>query len=319
MRAGVIAGTAAVAVGALAVTATRRKARQITASPDPYPYDLLSTEPRGETSYVERPDGTRLRVVIAGSGPTVVLAHGIYMVVVEWSVLWDMLLARGYRVVAFDQRGHGSSTIGRDGISTESMSSDYLAVLGYVDAQDAVLLAHSMGGFLAIAAVLDVPGVAERLGGLILMSTFPGDVLRGAPHNKAQIPLIKLGMLQAMVANDTIGTVFGAGLCGDNPSPAMVQVFLDTFRAADHTSLLPILKAFGDEDRGDRLIDIAVPTIVLCGTKDTLTPPWQSQRIADAIPGAQVWWLPGAGHMLNWESPDAIVEAVSDLSATPAR
>ena len=58
---------------------------------------------------------------------------------------------------------------------------------------------------------------------------------------------------------------------------------------------------------------------MLCGTKDTLTPPWQSQRIADAIPGAQVWWLPGAGHMLNWESPDAIVEAVSDLSATPAR
>ena len=100
MRAGVIAGAAAVAVGALAVTATRRKARQIAASPDPYPYDLLSTEPRGETSYVERPDGTRLRVVTAGSGPTVVLAHGIYMDVVEWSVLWDMLLARGYRVVA---------------------------------------------------------------------------------------------------------------------------------------------------------------------------------------------------------------------------
>ena len=154
MRAGVIAGTAAVAVGALAVTATRRKARQITASPDPYPYDLLSTEPRGETSYVERPDGTRLRVVIAGSGPTVVLAHGIYMDVVEWSVLWDMLLARGYRVVAFDQRGHGQSTIGADGISTRTMAEDYLAVLEHIDAHDAVLLAHSMGGFLAIAAVL---------------------------------------------------------------------------------------------------------------------------------------------------------------------
>lgn len=236
------------------------------------------------------------------------------MSVVEWSVLWDMLLARGYRVVAFDQRGHGESTIGTDGISTMSMAGDYLAVLEAVDARDAVLLAHSMGGFLAIAAVLDVPGVAERLRGLILMSTFPGDVLRGAPQNKAQIPLITSGILPALAANDTVGTIFGAGLCGDDVSPAMVQVFLETFRAADHKPLLPILEAFGAEDRGDRLGEITVPTVVLCGSRDQTTPPWQSERLAAGIPGAQAWWVPRAGHMLNWEAPDAIVEAIAELS-----
>ena len=225
-----------------------------------------------------------------------------------------MLLARGYRVVAFDQRGHGQSTIGTDGISTQSMASDYLAVLEAVDAREAVLLAHSMGGFLAIAAVLDVPGVAERLRGLILMSTFAGDVLRDAPQNKAQIPLIRSGVLQRLVANDTVATIFGAGLCGDNPSPAMVQAFVETFRAADHRSLLPILEAFSAEDRGDRLAQITVPTIVLCGGRDQTTPPWQSERLAEGIPGAEAWWVPRAGHMLNWEAPEAIVEAVSELS-----
>jgi pimeloyl-ACP methyl ester carboxylesterase len=242
------------------------------------------------------------------------------MSVIEWTVLWDLLLERGYRVVAFDQRGHGQSTIGSDGISTASMSGDYLAVLEHVDARDAVLLAHSMGGFLAIAAVLDVPGVAERLRGLILMSTFSGDVLRGAPQNKAQIPLIKSGMLQKLVSNDTIGTIFGASICGEDKSPAMVQVFLETFRAADHKPLLPILEAFSAEDRGDRLHEIAVPTIVLCGTKDQTTPLWQSERLAESIPGAQGWWVPRAGHMLNWEATEAIVEAISDLSpvASPA-
>ena len=234
----------AVALGLVGAAAARQRASAIRAGHDPYPYTQLSQEPAGETSFVERPDGTRIRVVSAGSGPTVVLAHGVYMSVIEWSVIWDMLLQRGYRVVAFDQRGHGQSTIGSDGISTQSMSEDYLAVLEHVDAHDAVLLAHSMGGFLAIAAVLDVPGVAERLRGLILMSTFSGDVLRGAPQNKAQIPLIQSGALQVMVANDTVGTIFGAGLCGDEPSPAMVQVFLETFRAADHKSILPILEAF---------------------------------------------------------------------------
>lgn len=314
MRRALVAGTLVTAAAAAAALAARRRAAAIRQGSDPYPYEMLSAEPRGETLTVERPDGTRIRAVVAGDGPTVVLAHGIYMSVIEWSVLWDILLARGYRVVAFDQRGHGESTIGSDGISTMSMAGDYRAVLEAVDARDAVLLAHSMGGFLAIAAVLDVPGVAERLRGLILMSTFPGDVLRGAPQNKAQIPLITSGILPALAANDTVGTIFGAGLCGDDVSPAMVQVFLETFRAADHKPLLPILEAFGAEDRGDRLGEITVPTVVLCGSRDQTTPPWQSERLAAGIPGAQAWWVPRAGHMLNWEATDAIVEAIGELS-----
>ena len=317
MRTSLIIGAGALAAGAAAATATQRRAHRILTSPDPYPESLIRTEPRGDTSFVERPDGTRIRVVTAGTGPTVVLAHGIYMSVIEWSVLWDMLLARGYRVVAFDQRGHGQSTIGADGISTGAMSSDYLAVLEHVEAHDAVLLAHSMGGFLAIAAVLDVPGVADRLRGLILMSTFAGDVLRGAPQNRAQIPLMRSGVLQKLVANDTIGTLFGASLCGDETSPAMVRTFLDTFRAADHRSLLPILEAFTVEDRGDRLDEIAIPTIVLCGEKDSTTPPWQSERLAASIPGARGWWVPRAGHMLNWEATETIVAAIDELSAIP--
>ena len=57
-----------------------------------------------------------------------------------------------------------------------------------------------------------------------------------------------------------------------------------------------------------------MPTIVLCGSKDQTTPPWQSERLAAGIPGAQGWWVPRAGHMLNWEATDAIVEAVAELS-----
>jgi pimeloyl-ACP methyl ester carboxylesterase len=57
---------------------------------------------------------------------------------------------------------------------------------------------------------------------------------------------------------------------------------------------------------------------VLCGTKDQTTPLWQSERLAESIPGAQGWWVPRAGHMLNWEATAAIVEAISDLSPVPS-
>lgn len=315
MRTSLLLGAAAlVGVGA-AAAATTAKAKRIRGNADPYPYDVLSREPRGVESFVERPDGTRIRVLVAGDGPTVVLAHGVFVTVIEWNIVWDMLLARGYRVVAFDQRGHGRSTIGREGISSASMASDYLAVLEHVGATEAILVAHSMGGFLAITAVLEVPGVLERLIGLVLVDTFAGDVLKGAPQNKAQIPMIRSGLLQRAVANDTVGTVFGATLCGDEPSPAMVQVFLETFREQDHGPLLPIIEAFAREDRGGRLDEITIPTIVVCGREDKTTPPWQSERLAAGIPGARMVWIEGAGHMVNWESPEVLVDAVVELSA----
>lgn len=318
MRSALVVGGLAAAAAGAATLATRKRAAAVRNGPDPYPLSRLRQDPVGSVDYIERPDGTRIRIVVAGSGPVVLLAHGVYMTAVEWNVITDMLLERGYQVVSFDQRGHGQSTIGADGISTLSMAGDYLAILEHLDATDAVLVGHSMGGFLSIAAVLEVPGVAERLRGLILMSTFAGDVLRGAPQNRAQIPLLKSGALQAMVANDTIGTIFGASICGDEPSPAMVQVFLETFRAADHRSLLPILQAFIDEDRGEQLHEITVPTIVLCGRSDTTTPPWQSERLAASIPGAQARWVDGVGHMLNWEDPALVVDAVEALSPVPA-
>lgn len=319
MRAGLFvgAGLAAAAVGtAVAVSRARAEADRIRGLADPYPYEVVGREPRGVTSFLDRPDGTRIRVIEAGDGPTVVLAHGFAITLVEWSIIWDLLLDQGYRVVTFDQRGHGQSTIGTDGVGSIQMAGDYLAVLDHTGTSDSVLVGHSMGGFLAIAAMLEVPGFAERISGLVLFATFSGDVTRDAPQNKVQIPLLRSGVLQKVIANDTVGVLFAASLCGDAPSPAMARVFLETFRQQDHAALLPILEAFGSEDRKDRLGEITVPTIVICGTSDNTTPPWQSEQLAEGIPGARMVWVQGAGHMVNWQTPAALVEAVEELSPT---
>jgi non-heme chloroperoxidase len=271
------------------------------------------TDPVGQESWIQRPDGTRLRVLTAGQGPTVVLAHGYGLTAIEWNLLWGLLLERGYRLVCFDQRGHGQSTIGTDGIGTSPMSADYLAVLEHVDARDAVLLGHSMGGFLAIAALLDVPGVMDRLGGLVLLATFSGSVTKGSMQNKTQIPMIRAGILQRMVANDRIGMSFARSIFGDDPDPAAMRAFLDVFREQNHRALLPILKAFAREDRADRLGQITLPTAVVCGRKDKTAPAWQSERLASSIPGARMTWLDGVGHAVNWEAPNSLVDAITEV------
>ncbi len=175
-------------------------------------------------------------------------------------------------------------------------------------------------GVLAIKALLDVPGVAARVAGLILFATFSGSVTKGSLQNRLQIPLIRSGLLEWLVSFDANGRVFGRSIYGDTPSSAAIHAFLKSFRAQKHQALLPILSAFGQEDRAERLGEITIPTVVICGRKDKTTPPWQSGRLAASIPGAKMVWVEGAGHLVNWEAPDSLVQSVkglAPLSASP--
>ena len=124
-----------------------------------------------------------------------VLAHGFGFTLLGWNLVWDELLNRGYRVIAFDQRGHGGSTLGSDGVDSATMAADYAAVLEHFDVRDGVLVGHSMGGFIAIRAVLDHPELGRRLGGLVLFATWAGRMTQGAPQNWLQIPLLRYGVL----------------------------------------------------------------------------------------------------------------------------
>lgn len=309
---------ASAAVGG-AVLVARSAAAAIEALPDPVPLERLRREPKGEERTLERPDGTALRMVVAGAGPTVVLAHGIAMSLIEWNLVWDILIERGYRVVAFDQRGHTRSTVGTDGIGTHAMAGDYLAVLEAVDAHDAILVGHSMGGFLALAAVLDVPGVAERLSGLVLVGTFAGDLFGGGPLNRAQAMLLRTPFPQwAVDHSSTLATLFGALFFG-RPSPAMVRVLLETWLPQNHDPVQPILGLFAAENRYDRLAEIDLPTVVVCGRKDHAAPTEHSERLAGGIPGARLVWVERKGHMLNWEAPEVLVDAITSLVPAAAR
>jgi non-heme chloroperoxidase len=290
-----------------------RKARQIQSLPDPVPYELLVREPEGDDTTIEQPDGTRIFARSTGSGPTVVLAHGYGASMLEWNLIWDALRAHGCRLIAFDQRGHGRSTIGSDGLGSAQMASDYDAVLRHFEVRDAVLAGHSMGGFLSIRALLDRPEVATRLRGLVLFASTAGDILVGSPQNRLQIPLIRLGIMTAVSRSPIYSWLFGASLCGDSPSPAAIRLFNEMFLAQRHDMLIPIIEALAKESYYARLGEIAVPTVVICGEKDQTTPRWHSEQLGQRIRNARNVWVPGKGHLLNWEAPESLVEVVKSL------
>ena len=71
-----------------------------------------------------------------------------------------------------------------------------------------------------------------------------------------------------------------------------------------------MLNAMLHDDHYPRLGQIAVPTLLLCGTLDRTCPAWHSRELARRIPGAEATWLDGKGHMLMFEAPDAIIETI---------
>lgn len=318
MRPGLAAAAALVgATGLAGWGAARAMVMRIQQNPDPFPPERLIAEPEGAHVEITRPDGTVLHALVAGQGPPVVFVHGYTARILEWTFVWDELQARGFRVIAFDQRGHGRSTLGSDGIGSAPMAADIAAVLQHFDVRDGVLVGHSMGGFVSIRAVLDHADVAQRLRGLVLFATWAGRILDGAPQNRLQIPLLQYGILQRLLRNKTIAVLFGAAQCGARPSPAMISVFVELFNqhVAEHGPLLPIVRAFSREDRYPRLGEIAVPTVVMVGTADRTTPPHHSRRLAEGIPGARLVSVPDAGHLLNWEAADALIEAIESFPA----
>ena len=270
----------------------------------------------GTTRVIETADGTHIKTVWAGEGDrSVLLAHGFGSSSDSWNLLAPLLVDQGFRVIAFDQRGHGESTIGSNGVSTTSMAADYGAVAELYDLRDAVLVGHSMGGFLALAFLLDGhPDLTNRIGSLMLLSTFAGDVSNSAPQNKLQIPMIKSGALQKTLKLKPARQAFTRSLVGEHYDKDMAPAFVPVFLKANHEQLIPILEAMVEENRYGRLSELDLPTTVVIGTKDKTTPPLHSLQLHEGIAGSRIVTLIGTGHAPNWESPEKLAMLISQLA-----
>lgn len=244
---------------------------------------------------------TVLHYEASGHGPlTICLVHGAGGSVAAWRPQLDGL-ADVARVVALDLPGHGRSA--GDGIG--SIDAGAALVLGAMDAlgvDRVVVGGHSMGGAIAQTVALTAPG---RTAGLVLVGT--GARLRVLPELFTRIERDHADAVRFIV-----GLALGAGAS-------------DTLRArlVDETLRTPAATLAGDFsacDRFDvaaRLGDIAAPTLVVCGDADRMTPPKYAELLGARIAGARVVVVPGAGHYVQLEQPDAVTAAIREFVTKP--
>lgn len=250
--------------------------------------------------------------------PTVVLAHGWTLTRASWEpVVRELLSHRAVRVVTYDQRGHGRSTWGsvREQ-SIKALADDLAAVVETVAPTGPLVLGgHSMGGMTVLAyAGRHASVVRDRVRGLALVSTTA--TVEGRPEVRgealamavaARVPLLRMGMFvpRSVLRNLNFG---------ENADPAHVR---STVRAIAGTSLATTGRYFAsirDHDESEALAGLAdVPTHVLVGTKDRLTPLEWARSLHDGIPGSRLTVLPGKGHMLTHEATDTVADALIEL------
>lgn len=291
-----------------------------------------STDPDG-WSRVTAADGTA--IAWRGDGPvdapTVVLCNGIACDDGYWSRVWPRL-ADGVRVVRWHYRGHGRSARPADpaGVTVATVVEDLLAVLEAAGAGSAVLVGHSYGVQVVCEAYRVAP---RRVDGLVAVAGgygHPLGTVRGrdpaavvgpvvqrllTPTSRMAAPLVRAGLRSPLSywAGRAIGGV------GPRAPRPLLRGYFDHVAALELDVLVRMLLAMQAHTSVDVLPTITVPTTVVAGSRDGMTPPRVARRMADTVPGARLVELPAATHVLPIEEPGAVADEILAVVAAARR
>ncbi|WP_104116036.1 alpha/beta fold hydrolase [Arthrobacter sp. B1805] len=246
-------------------------------------------------------DGARIAWRVSGTGDPLLLVTGQAVDSTSWDAVVPAF-SDCFRVVSFDHRGTGESSMGSDdGYSTESFAADAVAVLDAAGIDRAHVYGHSMGGRVAQWVALRF---LERVGALVLGATTAGDA-RGVPRS--------VGATADLGSGDQVRL---ASLFFRDGKPRDDAAAFFTPSASRHARRLH-LAASRNHDAWDQLPRIAAPTLVLHGTNDEMTPPGNAERMAAAIPDAELALLTAARHGYYLEEPDATDRVINFLQCHP--
>ena len=249
---------------------------------------------------------------VEGDGPeTILLVMGLGGRAADWGFRFSSQLSTKYRVVRFDNRGTGSSTVTPGGFSLEDMARDTTAVLDAVQAERAHVIGISMGGMIAQLISLDH---ADRVDRLVLVCTHSGGPAVVPPRAEALRlfdpgEFIARGRSPAEMMRFTMSVISAPGYVERDPEGIGALVGYALAAPTRPAAFMGQLQAILQSDRSERLGDIRHPTLVVHGREDSLIPVENGMFLAERIPGAQLEVLEGCGHMPMWERPDELAAA----------
>lgn len=324
-----LGGLAAVA-GVGAVVLRRRSARSFTKTTDAPP-DALLSPPTLDARVVPvvTDDGAELHVRVYGDprAQPIVFSHG-WTCSADYWIPQINAFAENHQVIVYDQRGHGRSDVGTRPLGPDVLADDLADVLAATVNEDnkAVLVGHSMGGMSIMAWAGRYADQVDRLVSAVLLASTATDSLI---RETTVIPLPqRFPRLPVPIGRAVLGSAVPL-----RPSPVTRQAIKYVSMAPGSTAAEVAFcekivleckprtrgvwgAALTDLDIHEALENLSVPTSVLVGTADRLTPPVHARKLAHALDAhdhlSKLIELPGIGHMSS-------VEAIDEFNTEVAR
>jgi pimeloyl-ACP methyl ester carboxylesterase len=242
----------------------------------------------------------RLAYADEGPGPAVVLLHGFPLSRVMWQ---EQLSGIGsaYRVIAPDLRGHGESPAPEGVYTMDEMADDVVELIDFLHISERIVLGGlSMGGYVALSLVARYP---QRVRALMLMDTRAGADTAEAAKNRE---VSARAVLDADRATPVVDAMLPKLFCKQTleERPERVEPLRTAMMQTSARGIAGALRGMAARpDRTGDLASIAVPTLVMVGQDDVITPPAEAKALADAIPQARLEVIPKAGHLAPYENP----------------
>lgn len=240
-----------------------------------------------------------------GEGRPLILIQGLTATLDWWDASFLDKLARDYRVIIFDNRGAGRTAAPEGEFSIEQLADDTAGLMDALEIEKAFILGYSMGGMIAQGLAISHPEKVEKL---VLCATFCGGSNSTFATQEVLGKLVDRSGTIDDLMNRFLGLMFDADWIKENSH--LLEDFKRRYLLAPtsaHNATRQFM-ATATFDAYDRLKDVNIPTMVVCGSEDIIIPADNSRVIADAIQGASLLEYPGCGHGFLWQREEEFLE-----------
>lgn len=247
-----------------------------------------------------------------GSGPAVLMLHGIGGGHLAFAPQVESFASAGYRAVAWDMPGYGHSAP-IEPYTFKGLAERCIALIERLDCGPVTVLGHSMGGMVAQEVVARRPQCVSKL---ILCGTSPSF---GKPDGDWQRDFIaqRTAPLDAGKSMAELAELMVPQMVGPGALPEGLRLAIHCMGGISPATYRRALEALVTFDRRANLPNIAVPVLVLAGEYDRNAPPSVMKKMADAIARSTYVEMHGIGHLQNLEAPEAFDAAVLDFLSRP--
>jgi 3-oxoadipate enol-lactonase len=248
-------------------------------------------------------DGVKINYVVEGDGPTaLVFIHGLGEYLESWKNQITFF-SRDYRVVALDLRGHGKSAVPKKRIEIGDFATDVKSLIDHLGIEKAYFCGLSMGALV----VLELYKTHQEC--------FLGMILVAARH---QFPPTQTGALEGM-SMTILGEEVATFALAANAPEALRNEVAKMVAATNKSAYLQSAEATSMLDYSEVLSNVKVPTLIVVGDLDIVTPVDSAQTINKAIADSVLRIMHGIGHLPNRERPEEFNALLKEFLDTMKR